>query len=54
MDIDDVNKACISTAANRTSGGHINDVKVLVYKGMLFGALFEEALQVAVSRRKQC
>ena len=54
MNIDNVNKACISTAANRMSGGHVNDVKVLVYKGMLLGALFEEALQAAISRRNQC
>ena len=44
MDIDDVNGVCISTAANRMSGGHVNDVKVLVCKGTLFGALFKEAL----------
>ena len=44
MDIDDVNGACISTAANRMSGGHVNDVKILVCKGIFFGALFEEAL----------
>ena len=44
MNIDDVNRACISTAANRMSGGHVNDVKVLVYKGTLLGALLEEAL----------
>ena len=54
MDIDDVNKVCISTAANRTSGGHINNVKVLVCKDMLLGALFEKALQAAISRRNQC
>ena len=54
MDIDDVNGVCISTAANRMSGGHVNNVKVLVCKGMLLSALCEEALQVAVSRRKQC
>ena len=44
MDIDDVNRVCVSTAANRMSGGHVNDVKVLVYKGTLLSALFEEAL----------
>ena len=54
MDIDDVNRVCISTAANGMSGGYVNDVKVLVYKGTLLGALFKQALQVAVSRRKQC
>ena len=37
MDIDDVNGVCISTAANRMSGGHINDVKVLVCEDMLLG-----------------
>ena len=54
MDIDDVNGACISTAANRMSGGHVNNVKVLVCKDTLLGALFEEALQAAISRRNQC
>ena len=44
MDINDVNRACIITAADRTSGGYVNDVKVLVYKCMLLGALLEEAL----------
>ena len=54
MDINNANRACISTAANRTSGGHVNNVKVLVCKGTLLDALFEEALQAAVSRRNQC
>ena len=54
MNINDLNGVCISIAANRISGGHVNDVKVLDCKGMLLSALFEEALQAAVSRKKQC
>ena len=54
MDIDDVNGVCTSTAANRTSGRHVNDVKVLVCNGMLLSALLEEALQAAISRSNQC
>ena len=44
VDIDDVNGVCISIAVNRMSGEHVNDVKVLVCKGTLLGALLEEAL----------